>query len=283
MQQSQNNDFAKLADLLWEKAIEESTWKRRKLVRDIEWWNRWSIERSKRTFDEAGNFRNRMDEEEFNRLKQFVNRESTVLEIGAGCGRLAIPFARYVKKVIAVEPSIEGIKIMRNLAARWNISNIEYINETWERARPKEKCDLVVAAYLEGSLNPDFLMKMHNSSKRFCCIEMMAGELDYHFYRDLYPQIMGEKFNRGIDYIYVLNALYARGIFANVEIYKSKEVKVFQNLEEALKEWEYRFSYFTEITPDIRKKLREYYKKKSKNGLFLDTYTRRRALIWWEV
>lgn len=279
------NKLQILMDDLWEEAVKNSTWKtQRRFLYETEWWNKWSVERSKRTFTKNGNFVNKMDKEEFDRLKQFVTKDSIVLEIGAGCGRLAIPFARNVKKVIAVEPSPLGIKIMKRFATKWNISNIEFINETWKNAQIKEKCDLVIAAYLEGSLDPDFLMKMHNTSKRFCCVEMMAGELDYHFYRELYPFVTGKKFNRGIDYIYIVNSLYGRGIYANVEIYKSKEIKRFSSLKEALKEWIYRFSYFTEINQNLKEKLIEYYKMKSKkDGTFFDTYERRRALVWWEV
>ncbi|OPY55444.1 MAG: hypothetical protein A4E48_00064 [Methanosaeta sp. PtaU1.Bin060] len=44
-------------------------------------------------------------EAELNRLMRFINKDSSVLDIGAGYGRLAIPLARHVRKMTVVEPA----------------------------------------------------------------------------------------------------------------------------------------------------------------------------------
>jgi len=51
-------------------------------------------------------------------LHELINLDSIVLDIGAGPGSLVIPFAKNVKKVIAIEPAISMIKCLKRNAER---------------------------------------------------------------------------------------------------------------------------------------------------------------------
>ena len=44
-------------------------------------------------------------DEEINRLRRFINKGSSVLDIGAGYGRVAIPLSKEVEKMTVVEPA----------------------------------------------------------------------------------------------------------------------------------------------------------------------------------
>jgi cyclopropane fatty-acyl-phospholipid synthase-like methyltransferase len=269
-------------ELLWKRAKELSSWYRRK-NNSFNYWEEYNRRKVREVFNEEGKIKDSFYKEELERIKKFVNPNYTILDIGAGYGRLTIPLAKTARKVVAIEPSKEGIKIMKNLAEKLNLQNIEFINKKWEEVNLDEKYDLVICTYLEQLLTPEFLIKMHNASKGYCYIELPAGSLEYHFYSRIYPMIMREKFERGIDYIHILLILYAQKIYANVEIYETEAEKIFNTLNEALEEWEFRLSYFIDITPEVRRKLVEYYMKNSKNGLFMDRYKVRTAVIWWKV
>src|SRR5215471_11208675 len=60
-------------------------------------------------------------------LLGLVSRESTVVDVGAGAGRFAIPLARKVARVIAIEPS-EGMRAaLESDAQRAGVGNLEVV------------------------------------------------------------------------------------------------------------------------------------------------------------
>lgn len=58
--------------------------------------------------------------------------QSRVLDIGAGPGTLANPFARKVAHVTAVEPAEGMVSVMREKMAEFGVENISIVQKRWE-------------------------------------------------------------------------------------------------------------------------------------------------------
>lgn len=207
----------------------------------------------------------------------------SVLDIGAGTGRLTIPLAKIVKKVTAIEPSREMLKHLKENISKEGLTNITCINKRWEDINTEEigTHDIVIASHsLSMSDIKDALSKMNDLAKRRVYLFTFAGNRVN--YGELWPKLYGEEYRPGPDYIYIYNVLYPMGIYANVEIYKQESMRKFSSLDDAVK-------YFCEIFDDVSTSRREnvlraYLSEKlieEDGGLCLKNESKN-AMIWWK-
>ena len=73
----------------------------------------------------------RTDNELVNHLRKVIAPDQVVLDVGAGGGRLALPLALDARKVIAVEPSPSMCRVLREVAAEFNVENVEVVESGW--------------------------------------------------------------------------------------------------------------------------------------------------------
>ncbi len=73
----------------------------------------------------------RTDDLLVNHLQQQVTKEQVVLDVGAGGGRMALPLALRATKVIAVEPSPSMCRVLREVAAEFDVNNVEVVESGW--------------------------------------------------------------------------------------------------------------------------------------------------------
>lgn len=225
-------------------------------------------------------------EAEFNRFKRFITRDSSVLDIGAGRGRLAVPLAKEVCKLTAIEPARIYMNTMKNKAARDGVGNMEFSDDLWADFPLQEKYDLVYSTWSPAVNDPVSLMKMHEASRGYCAIELMANPVSaWDFSGQIYPLIMGEKFRQPGNYLNIITTLYDYGIYANLETWQSdKEVK-YQTQEEAMEVWKMSIGNYIKIDGDVEDKLKQYYCSRMKqDGSYTFNLTRGvDCMIWWKV
>jgi SAM-dependent methyltransferase len=89
----------------------------------------------------------RLDDIEVNRLAQEIDSAMTVLDVGGGAGRFALPLALRCQHVTVVEPSPSMRASLQQIAAEAGIDNITVVANRWGEAEV-DPADVVVSAHV---------------------------------------------------------------------------------------------------------------------------------------
>jgi ubiquinone/menaquinone biosynthesis C-methylase UbiE len=108
-----------------------------KAMRSSHHWRKVHEEDPSSMWDKrAKEFSEWMMRDKENAEKQIANLdlkpEYTVLDVGTGTGRFAIPIAKRVKKVIAIDPSKNMLECLMESMEKEGITNIVCVNKRWE-------------------------------------------------------------------------------------------------------------------------------------------------------
>lgn len=79
-------------------------------------------------------------------VQSLLRPDDTLLDVGAGSGRFALPLAGSVDQVTALDLSPDMLAILENRAAEGDISNIQALRGSWEDT-PVAPHDVVLAAW----------------------------------------------------------------------------------------------------------------------------------------
>jgi len=209
---------------------------------------------------------------------------STIMDIGAGPGTLAIPLSKIARCVTAVEPSMEMIYHLKKNAQKFGITNINYINKKWEDVMPFEDTnvhDFLIASYPLYMLDiKAALFKMVQLASRGICLFTFVGD-PYWDYSEIWPELHDEEYDIGPDYIYIYNLLQDMGIYANVDIENIEHIHNFDNLQDATEFWRKNLDVSSEKDEHI---IRSYLSEnliEEGGGLWSKHYMKS-AMIWWE-
>jgi len=204
------------------------------------------------------------------------------LDIGSGCGTLAVPLAKAGKSVTALDSSRAMIELLKADIARLKLKGIRPVLASWGETEVK-KHDVVLCANVPTLLSsPEgFLKEIDALAKQAVfIIESADPDSDKFYYRELYPLIFNKPFGKRSDYLRTYTALHSLGIFANIEIIDYDFDQPFMDLDEAVSFWK---EYMGIVTEEHDSRLRAFLKKKlvKKDGLLLARFHKKSAIIWW--
>ena len=171
----------------------------------------------------------RADDPVLNALYEVVDASTTVLDVGGGTGRYAIPLASRAKHVTVVEPSGGSMEEMESIAAERGITNITAVAADWESAEV-EAADIVLCSVVLHHV-PDaepFIVKLaQKATDRGIVAEMVEfpGIIEIPFWDRVYGS--APKPLPGLPEL--LNVLWEMGLYPNVTMFPPKPVLLDDN------------------------------------------------------
>jgi cyclopropane fatty-acyl-phospholipid synthase-like methyltransferase len=212
----------------------------------------------------------------------------TVLDVGAGTGRLAVPVARTAAHVTALDPSEGMLAVLREQMAAAGRTNYSCLRKRWEDAvigKDIEPHDVVIAAFSLGFYDlAAALEKLDAAARRAVYLFWHAGEWRSPGEMALYRTVFGEEAARQKgypDYIYPVNVLHDAGVYPNVRIYHAVWDAVHDSVEDAARAWAAMHNPGMEDLSPVR----DYFSRtlrKDGAGKYVETTVRPTAAVWWE-
>ena len=270
----------------------------------INWNELWKVMRS-------GHYRRRAHEDpgslwdkkarEFNKSmmqnreraeKQIANiglkPDYTVLDVGAGTGRLAIPIAKHVKTVTAIDQSTGMLECLQENMEKEGITNIVCVNKRWEDVElgvDIEPHDVVLASHSLGMSDiQEALAKMDAAAKKYVYILTSAGRwMGDGEEEGLWKAIYGEMHRTWrSDYMFFCNLLHDMKIYANVDIRDAEYEQHYESLDEAVTKWKEMHDIPAEKEAILREYLSKILIEDDGNGTLCFKRKSKSATIWWQ-
>lgn len=107
-------------------------------------------------------------------LESLIEPGETLLDIGAGGGRFAVPLARRAGRVIAIEPSEAMRTNLEGSAAEAGVTTIELHDRRWPDPAWSESVDVSLASHVLYDITEvgAFLDAMEQHSRRLCVVAL---------------------------------------------------------------------------------------------------------------
>jgi SAM-dependent methyltransferase len=216
-----------------------------------------------------------------------ITAASRVLDIGAGPGTLAIPFAEKASHVTAVEPAEGMASVMREKMAEYGVSNIDIVQKRWEdvdAARDLQPpYDVVIASFSLGMADiREAIEKMMQASSRYIYLYHFAGETSWdRQWQKLWPRLHGRAYQPGPKCDVLYNVLYQMGIYPHVRTFRLEHNQPYASLDEAVLALAPQAQAETEEQKAV---LRDYLRGalREENGTLVMPGSSIRVKMWWE-
>ena len=164
-----------------------------------------------------------------------LSPDLTALDVGCGSGFVAVPMARRVRWVTALDRAPNMLELTREYAAAADVRNLSTLNKDWlqvEIGRDVEAHDIVLASRcLQTTELRSFLVQMDKAARKKCFVAWGAGA------RDDDAEIcnaLGMIYKPPPSYMVVFNLLFAMGILANMEIHQRPITRWYRDVDEAV-------------------------------------------------
>ncbi len=214
-----------------------------------------------------------------------LNPEMSVIDIGSGPGTLSLPIASKVKKVTALDYSVEMLHIIDEYCNEQHIANIKTVQCAWEdnwSEKDIQPHDIAIASRSMGVRDlRAALTKINDYANQFVFISDRIGPTPFE---PAAFKALGRPTNTGPDYIYTINTLYSMGISPNVNILELERDTTYPSIDKAVESYRWMFH---QITADETRKLTAYIQSRTVHSDRTGLTVRREApprwaLIWWQ-
>ena len=206
----------------------------------------------------------------------------SVLDVGAGCGALALPLATRIARVTALDPAPAMAAALRVEAATRGLTSLRVIEAAWGEVALAPH-DLVLCAHVGELTRPGapFLHDAARWARRWVVIvrDLDAGS-DKLFFQELYPALLGQPYRGGSDYRDALDGLAGLGIHPEVATIEYRSDQPFVDLEEACDFYE---MYLGVSGAETRGVLRDFLAGRltREPGGWVAPYAKQAVVLWW--
>ncbi|UUX93349.1 class I SAM-dependent methyltransferase [Methanoplanus endosymbiosus] len=209
----------------------------------------------------------------------------TVLDMGAGTGRYAVPLAQHAAHVTVLEPSKGMLAFLEENMRNAGLSNYSVINRNFEDIEAGKDIPVHDVVFASNSLGFDDLKagleKLNSLAKRTVNILWFAGPMRHMPDPELMKRLGAETSDMTTpDYLTIVHVLHSMGIYPNVSVEKSIRRQSYDSPDEAADFWIDRGNY----TEDMQEEIREYMRDTlipDDNGRFRTERVYYPVRIWW--
>ena len=257
---------------VWRAAMQRTTF----AGNGAEFWSNWQQSLSEKPVNTSGYVKQLLK-----RIK--VSPQTSVLDVGAGTGALALPLAATVDYVTALDQSPAMLQVVAEKAAESKIDNIRLVEADWTKVRlgiDFQQHDVVlVSRSLPGADDVrQCLQLINDAASQYCYITVKADSHDAleaklcDFLRIDYYALP--------EYSILHKLLHSIGIYANVEIFSANSRRYYKDLSEArcdiVRSYPLAATDYARVEEFIAGELVQ-----DQNGYRKDINTAW-ALLWWE-
>jgi 2-polyprenyl-3-methyl-5-hydroxy-6-metoxy-1,4-benzoquinol methylase len=121
-----------------------------------------------------------------------IGHDASVLDVGAGAGRLCLPLAQSVREVFALEPGPTMAEALEADARARGLSNVHIVRARWQDYT--EPADSVYTAHLVYALPniEEFVIRLQRLARRWCGIILFAEPPQSHL-ANFWPAVFAEE------------------------------------------------------------------------------------------
>ncbi len=180
---------------------------------------------------------------------------STVIDVGAGTGRFALPLAAHVEHVTAVDPSDAMLTVLRRGADERGVTNLTTVQRRWEQAGD-EVADIVFSAFVL-TLVADaagFVSKLDAAARDHVFLYLGSYAEDAVL-DPLWRHFHGKPRAPGASYLDALGLLGELGIDFDVSVVELANRRRFTTIADAGEH--YRDALLVPDAPDARRELEQ--------------------------
>jgi SAM-dependent methyltransferase len=167
-------------------------------------------------------------------LRALLKPDDALLDIGAGGGRLALPLARVVREVIAVDPSRGMLKMLEESIAEHGAGNIRVVQGRWPEIAPGLEADVALISHLGYDVEAigPFLDAMEAAARRMCVAVLLERPPPTEADR-MWPAVHGVERAALPSLPEFLNLLVARGTLFEVKLVE-RAAQTYEQPEQAM-------------------------------------------------
>lgn len=108
--------------------------------------------------------------------QQNILSRASVLDVGGGAGRFALPFARVARQVTISDISQQMLKFARQAAVQAGLTNLKFQHSAWSQLPAQPQADVVFASMLP--LAPAELKKFSQLGRHFAVLNRAVRHTD---------------------------------------------------------------------------------------------------------
>jgi len=213
-----------------------------------------------------------------------IEPEWSVLDMACGGGTLAVPLARKVQSLTAVDFSRNMLAILGKRCREEGLHNVRRVHGRWQDdwdALQIGRHDVAIASRsLPFDIAEEAISKLDAVAGRRVYLSVAVGDgpHDRHLY-----QSVGRPFFPGPDYIYYYNLLYRMGIHANLTFLRERHDNAWGTFSDALDAQRWMFSNLTDVEEEkIKDYLLEHLLCEGDRWRLPYERSCRWAVMWWE-
>ena len=225
----------------------------------------------------------RSDDPLLERLLNFVKSGQTVIDVGAGGGRLALPLALRCRSVVAVEPSASMASVLEQQAEEYGIENVTLVQARWEEAQV-DRGDVVLCSHMLYTVLDieAFVRKLESHARDRVLIVLYNAPPQSQIY-PLWKQVHGKDRLPLPSLPQLREVLRELDIDAQVDLMPPQPARGFDNPEQAAEQLSRRL-YLAAGSPQaerLEKMLPDLLVEEDGVYRIRDAEPLRPALVWW--